>query len=353
MKEVVKEWLGALLGPAFPWIKEYLLTPVYSVVSFLWSPGANLFIPYIFSAMLLSLVVYRWQEARSEPWSFRRFWQYLVPSKIYLHKSAVLDYKFIFVRALVTQFLFGGLSLGFGFWLSGHFSSFLETVFGASPSLESTHVSRIVFTIAVTLAVELGHYVGHYLEHRVPLLWEFHKTHHSCEVLTPVSTYRNHPVDEMVKAVTLSITTGPVLGIFAYLYPSGIVEYTVFNVGIIFFISYLVANLLHSHVWLSYGWRLNHVFVSPCMHQIHHSSEPRHFDRNFGNFFAFWDWIFGTIYVPKGKENFALGISNNQHLEFNSIWNLYFVPFKNAYRLLFGRKAIPAERGGDEPVAQR
>jgi sterol desaturase/sphingolipid hydroxylase (fatty acid hydroxylase superfamily) len=352
MKEVVKEWLSELLGPAFPWIKENLISPIYYVIAGLWTPGANIFVPYLLTAIGLSLIVYRWQEARSQRLSFRQFFRYLVPSNVYLHKSAVLDYKFVFVKALVSRLLFGGASLGFGFWLAAQLSSLLEGAFGANPLSEPTFVARAVFTISVALAVEFGHYAGHYLEHRVPLLWEFHKTHHSCEVLTPISVYRNHPVDEVVKAVILSICSGAVVGIYTYLYPGGILEYTVLNVGVVFFISYLAANLLHSHVWLSYGWRMNHVLVSPCMHQIHHSSEPRHFDRNFGNFFAFWDWLFGTLYVPRHKETFALGISNNQHLEFNSVWNLYFVPFKNAFRLLRGRQSTPVGGQAAESIAQ-
>lgn len=352
MKEVAKQWLTEALGPVYPWVRDYVLAPIYYPVSALWNPADNLFVPYLLTAVLASFLVYR-RESRTQPRSLREFWRYLFPANVYLHKSALLDYKFVFVKALVTQVLFAGVALGSGLWLAGHLSGLLETVFGSSPALEPTLLSRIVFTIAIALAIELGQYLGHYLEHRVPLLWEFHKTHHSCEVLTPISVYRNHPVDEMVKSVTISGCSGLVLGIFAYLYPTGILGYTVLSVGVIFFLSFLVANLLHSHVWLSYGWRMNHVLVSPCMHQIHHSSEPRHFDRNFGNFFAFWDWMFGTLYVPREKEKFALGISNNEHREFNSIWNLYAVPFKNAFRLLRRRRSSRGKAGVTGAAAVR
>jgi len=29
----------------------------------------------------------------------------------------------------------------------------------------------------------------------VPFLWEFHKVHHSANVLTPITAFRVHPVD--------------------------------------------------------------------------------------------------------------------------------------------------------------
>lgn len=342
MKEVAKQWLVEFLGPAYPWFRDFVIRPIYDPISGFWDPRASLFVPYLLSAILLAMFVYNRQQTRSQStFSFRQFLRYLAPARIYLHKSAILDYKFLFVRALVNQVFLSVFAVGSGLWLAGPVGSLIALAFGPGPSLEPTVVSRFLFTVFMTLAVEFGHYLGHYLEHRVPLLWEFHKTHHSCEVLTPVSAYRNHPVDQLVKSVTVSSSSALVLGVYSYLYPGGIREFEILSISVIFFLSYLVANLLHSHIWLSYGWRMNHVLMAPCMHQIHHSSEKRHFDRNFANFFSFWDWLFGTIYVPRSKETFDLGISGNGHARFDSVWNLYFVPFQNAYHLVFRRPRQP------------
>lgn len=337
MKDHITEWLRGLLGPAYTWIRDYLFDPIYSLIAALWDPSVNLFFPYLVSATLIAFAVYRWQECGMDPRiAVKGFWRYLLPHDIFFHRSALLDYKFYFVNSFVTKLLFSGVALGSAVWLAGPVSSAIEHLLGPSPEWEITHAARATFTISIVLAIELGSYIGHYMEHRISLLWQFHKTHHSCEVLTPISTFRSHPMDDIVEGVTRSLTTGCVVGAFAYIYPSGIIGYAVMNISVVFLVSYLVANLLHSHIWLSYGW-LNRVFVSPAMHQVHHSSERRHFDCNFANFFSFWDWIFGTLYLPRGQEKFSYGISNNEHLEFNSVWNLYIVPFKNAYRLLRGQ----------------
>jgi hypothetical protein len=37
------------------------------------------------------------------------------------------------------------------------------------------------------------------------------------------------------------------------------------------------------------------VFVTPQYHRIHHSIEPRHQDKNFGNLLTVWDRMFGTM----------------------------------------------------------
>lgn len=48
-------------------------------------------------------------------------------------------------------------------------------------------------------------------------------------------------------------------------------------------------QLRHSHVRLSYESLLSYVFINPAQHQIHHSADQRHLNKNFGNTFAIWD----------------------------------------------------------------
>jgi hypothetical protein len=59
---------------------------------------------------------------------------------------------------------------------------------------------------------------------------------------------------------------------------------------------------------LSYGRILEHVLISPSQHQVHHSVDPKHLDKNFGEIFAIWDWIFGTLYIPTSNEELVFGI---------------------------------------------
>jgi sterol desaturase/sphingolipid hydroxylase (fatty acid hydroxylase superfamily) len=68
------------------------------------------------------------------------------------------------------------------------------------------------------------------------------------------------------------------------------------------------SHLRHSHVALSFPRWLSHVLVSPHMHQVHHSVEERHHDRNFATVFALWDWAFGTLYIPRRDERFRFGL---------------------------------------------
>jgi hypothetical protein len=51
--------------------------------------------------------------------------------------------------------------------------------------------------------------------------------------------------------------------------------------------------------------------VSPAQHQIHHSCLPRHLDKNFAEHWAFWDALFGTLYLPVGHETLKLGLAGH------------------------------------------
>jgi hypothetical protein len=43
------------------------------------------------------------------------------------------------------------------------------------------------------------------------------------------------------------------------------------------------------------------LILSPAHHQIHHSDDPQHFNRNLGSVLAVWDWMFGTLEIPDEK----------------------------------------------------
>ncbi|MGB3733574.1 MAG: sterol desaturase family protein [Ilumatobacter sp.] len=40
---------------------------------------------------------------------------------------------------------------------------------------------------------------------------------------------------------------------------------------------------------------LEHVFVTPATHRVHHGSNPQYIDKNFGAVFIVWDRLFGTF----------------------------------------------------------
>ncbi|MEM9145890.1 MAG: sterol desaturase family protein, partial [Pseudomonadota bacterium] len=101
-----------------------------------------------------------------------------------------------------------------------------------------------------------------------------------------------------------------------------------------------------SHVWLSYGPVLEHVFISPAQHQIHHSRAVRHHNKNYGEIFAFWDWMFGTLYVPKRHEVLEFGLADAAGRAIEqphpTLARALFVPFVESWQAIRTRDPEPA-----------
>jgi sterol desaturase/sphingolipid hydroxylase (fatty acid hydroxylase superfamily) len=81
---------------------------------------------------------------------------------------------------------------------------------------------------------------------------------------------------------------------------------TPFVVG---FIVMLLSYYIHSPIDVHFG-PFRKVLVDNRFHRIHHSIEPRHFDKNFGICFSIWDRWFGTAYDPAPDEWPSVGLSD-------------------------------------------
>src|SRR5690606_34693681 len=111
---------------------------------------------------------------------------------------------------------------------------------------------------------------------------------------------------------------------------------TLFGSNVIFALFHLLgSNLRHSHIWWSFGPTLSRILISPAQHQIHHSKAPQHWNRNYGEVFALWDWLFGTLYVPgPQREPLEFGIAGTEGQEHDTLLKAYLVPFLNCARIL-------------------
>ena len=102
----------------------------------------------------------------------------------------------------------------------------------------------------------------------------------------------------------------------------------------------VLAPLQHSHVPLHFGL-LDRIVYSPSLHQVHHSSKPQHWDRNFGSCLSVWDSLFGT-YQRLGGETVSLGLTQDEHKLYVSLLSCYLRPFTRTYRMMTGRADAPS-----------
>ncbi|HEV2559902.1 MAG TPA: sterol desaturase family protein [Microvirga sp.] len=322
-------------------IAEVLQQPVAAFVEMFHDPRSRWFTLYLITSLAIAWGVYRRQARRDPEVRALGFIGFVFPGEIYGHASAKLDYWFYVFNKLAFAGIFAGTVV------IAQASSWLTLgaaqVLVAEPPLTGHPVlALVVTTVFYALAMDFGLWLGHYLCHRVPLLWEFHKVHHSVEVLTPASAGRVHPLDDLLSYSLGGIMGGMASGLCHAAFGADAAFFAAFQLHIVLFAFYVLGfHLRHSHVWLPYtGW-LGHVLISPAHHQVHHSSEERHWDRNMGFIFALWDWMFGTLYVPaREPETFKLGIGGEEK-EFNSLGRLYCLPLVKAWRRLRGAAPDP------------
>jgi sterol desaturase/sphingolipid hydroxylase (fatty acid hydroxylase superfamily) len=205
------------------------------------------------------------------------------------------------------------------------------------------------FTIFFFIAYDLGRFVAHSLLHDVPWLWEFHKVHHSAEVLTPITAFRVHPIDLMVMAWVPVLFTGMLSWVTHRWIASDITFFTFMGFHALVWVFNLVEHLRHWHVWVHYGPKLNNWLISPAHHQLHHSANPAHWECNRGYELAIWDRLYGSLKVPElaPTEPLVLGQGDGTDEQWRSASALLFNPFDLLYRKYFGdsSKSVRASEG--------
>jgi sterol desaturase/sphingolipid hydroxylase (fatty acid hydroxylase superfamily) len=216
----------------------------------------------------------------------------------------------------------------------------LTAAFGHTTRRVSGFDAALINTVAIFLAYDLAYWTDHWLNHRLPFLWEIHKVHHTAEALSPLTNFRVHPIESWTFYNIVSLFTGVAHAAVVYGVGADPGQVSLFgtDVGVLAFM-FTIAHLQHTHVWLSFrGW-LGRVLLSPAHHQIHHSTDPRHFGSNLGNALAIWDLMFGTLYVPAAeREALTFGVAGAGP-EAHGVTGSLITPMVEAFKVLTGRQA--------------
>ena len=325
------EHLRSLLHGTFvgqhPWLEAFLL----SLLDFVSGPFTGLrtrtYWPEVVCAVIIAALVFVLRDRRAGQ-GIRDFFRYLFPRRMFIHQSTGVDCKLILANHFVTPAINITWRLGTPLFVGGVVAG-LTAIFGPAPHFLRWSTPTIIFyTILFGLADDFGYYIFHLLSHRVPFLWAFHKVHHSAETLQVFANVRVHPVEVILTSPFKAAMTSLVMGPALYLGTGDAPFATVLGMNIVnAFYGLVGSQLHHSHIWLSWGPVLERVFVSPAMHQIHHSTARRHWNRNMGGNFAIWDWMFGTQYIPRGKEDITFGLGDGKPQPHPTLLAAYLVPF--------------------------
>jgi sterol desaturase/sphingolipid hydroxylase (fatty acid hydroxylase superfamily) len=253
-----------------------------------------------------------------------------------LRESVHADLKLFALSVIFMPAIVGGLVISSHTVAKGA-HTVLAALFGSmsSSSLPELQI-KIISTVVLFLAYEIGYFVDHYLKHRVSFLWELHKLHHTADVLTPLTNFRNHPIDNIVFGYMLAIFIGGASGFLHWLFNRPTEIFAVDGKNILFLcFLWTIGHLQHSQFWIPFSGLWGRIFLSPAHHQIHHSKDPAHFNRNLGSVLAVWDWMCGTLEMPSEKNPRLIYGVDEEGVNPHSSAGMLLTPAINSARALW------------------
>ncbi|MES2431043.1 MAG: sterol desaturase family protein [Bacteroidota bacterium] len=208
--------------------------------------------------------------------------------------------------------------------------------------------SSVAWWILIFLLTDLVWYWYHRLAHEINLLWMVHEVHHQSEDF-------NYTVSARVTIFQAIVRTGfwavlPLLG-----FPAGMITSMLLIHG-------LYPFFIHTRVIGKLGI-LEYILVTPSHHRVHHASNEKYLDKNYGDVLIIWDKLFGTFQKEEDKEEIVYGLTKPLK-SYSFLWQHFHFAiemilalrtkrsFREKWKVVFGKpeKIDPALRAEAEKI---
>ena len=216
-------------------------------------------------------------------------------------------------QSLITDLSWGGFTPLIGKVFAGIFVAVVilgtARVLGISVTVDElkgvverdTWVTRLPLGVQLLLFFVIADLMGYWMHrahHTYERLWRSHAVHHSSTELNWLSSVRVHPFNEALQNAAIA---SPL--ILLGFQPGTVAVYLPFLT--------FYAIFVHANVRWDFG-PLRYVIATPAFHRWHHSAENDAINKNFAGLFPVTDWLFGTLYLPKGVQPQVFGVSDLQ-----------------------------------------
>lgn len=188
--------------------------------------------------------------------------------------------------------------------------------------------------IVLILATDLVWYWYHRLGHEVNFLWAAHIVHHQSEEFNLSVSARITTFQALIRNVFWCIL--PFLGFHPIM------------VVIILTVHGAYSFFTHTQLIGKLGW-LEYILITPSLHGVHHASDEKYLDKNYGDVFVFWDKLFGTFQKEEEAPTYGL---THPIKSYSFLWQHfhYYLElaeavkrekgFKNKLGIIFGHPAL-------------
>jgi sterol desaturase/sphingolipid hydroxylase (fatty acid hydroxylase superfamily) len=292
MNEYIEIFMQSFLGTAdWTWNSIVFQVPWYT--------------NYFWGLIVISLAV--WGLEIAFPWR---------KSQKLIRKDFWLDSFYMFFNFFV-----------FAIVISGVYSLLEKALSDFGISMESLTLMdlsglKMVWQLLIFFVIlDFVQWFTHVLLHRYPILWQFHKVHHSVAEMGFAAHLRYHWMENIFykPLKTLGVM---LLGGFE---PE--------QAYIVHFAAITIGHLNHANIKLTYG-PLKYFFNNPVMHlwhHVYHLPEGHAHGINYGISLSLWDYIFRTASIPDPEDGeIKLGFPGVEEFPQS---------FKGQFLHGFGRKA--------------
>ena len=304
---------------------------VSDLIDVFFDPRKRVFWGYLVSAGVIAFIWLKFSQGYSATGTLKK----IFAKESWWNRSAGIDYKVMtfntVVMSLITPRLIGQTGIAILIF------EFMHEWYGGRPVAIDLPdwLIAIGFTVCLFVLDDFARYWVHRLLHRVPVLWAFHKVHHSATSLNPITVFRTHPIEGVLFVIRGALVHGILVAVFIFFFGDQVTLITVFGASVLSCtFNTLGANLRHSHISIGFWKPVERIFISPAQHQIHHSVAERHFDKNFGVAFAFWDLAFGTHCHSEPDEKLQFGLGGSIEQSKQNLYSVYVCPFIEANEVI-------------------
>jgi sterol desaturase/sphingolipid hydroxylase (fatty acid hydroxylase superfamily) len=228
-------------------------------------------------------------------------------------------------NSLIAQFVAGWILLVWSMYVTHEGQGLLQYL----------RVGPMAHVIISVILLDMIAYAIHRLYHRVPVLWRFHRAHHSDLDMDATTSIRFH-LGEVILTTGLKGLSVWTLGVS----PAGFVLSETMT---------LAAGLFsHANVRLPrrFESRLRWAIVTPTMHWIHHSRRPTEHNANLGAVFSAWDRVFGTYNMGVAQQDIRFGLDEYSRAEDVTFLRFCRMPFDKPCGQI---EDVRARRGSQGP----
>lgn len=149
--------------------------------------------------------------------------------------------------------------------------------------------------LACLLLQDFVYWYKHMAAHKIRWFWSAHNVHHSSEEYN-LSTAFRQPWNNHITGFVLLSSPLVLLGFHPLL------------VGFIGAVNLVYQFWIHTQAIKKLPRWIEFIFNTPSHHRVHHGTNPRYLDSNYGGILIIWDRMFGTFVEERDDDPVIYGI---------------------------------------------